>query len=155
MKALLYIFSVLLMICGTVETTHAQVLPQTPTLEAKRWKDSQLIEPAVLAGDLKANTFHGVIFNVGPMEDISGAKHMGQGKDDENIDKLRKEVASLPKNAEIIIYCGCCPLESKCPNARPAFDELIKQGFTNVKVLDLATNLKTNWIDEGYPLAGK
>jgi hypothetical protein len=155
MKALLYIFSVLLTICGTVEIAHAQVSPQTPSLEAKRWKDSQLIEPAVLVSDFKANTSHAIIFNMGPMEDIKGAKHIGPGRDEENIDKLKKEVATLPKNAELIVYCGCCPLESKCPNARPAYDELIKLGFTNVKVLDLATNLKTNWIDEGYPLAGK
>jgi hypothetical protein len=135
--------------------THAQVSSQAPTLEAKRWKDTQLIEPSVLANKLKTNTSHATIFNMGPMENIKGAKQIGPGKEAENIGKLKKEVSSLSKNTEIIIYCGCCPLQTKCPNAKPAFDELIKLGFTNVKVLDLATNLKTNWIDEGYPLAGK
>ena len=142
------------MLVVTTET-HAQIPPQSPSLEAKHWKDSQLIEPSVLASALKANTSHAIIFNMGPMEDIKGAKHIGPGKDAESIEKLQKAVASLPKNSEIIVYCGCCPLESKCPNAKPAYNELIKLGFTNVKVINLATNLKTNWINEGYPLTGK
>jgi len=54
----------------------------------------------------------------------------------------------------MVIYCGCCPF-TKCPNIRPAFQQLKKMGFTNVKVLDLPVNLQTNWIAIGYPLAGK
>lgn len=155
MKNLLRPVFALFIVCLIAKSTHAQVSPQTPTLETKRWKDAQLIEPSVLANKLKTNTSHAIIFNMGPMENIKGAKQIGPGKEAENIEKLKKEVASLPKNTEIIIYCGCCPLQTKCPNAKPAFDALIKLGFTNVKVLNLATNLKTNWIDKGYPLEGK
>lgn len=155
MKNLLRSVFALFIVCLIAKTTHAQVSPQTPALEAKYWKASQLIEPSALAKELKANTSHAIIFNMGPMENIQGARRIGPGKDAENIEKLKKEVASLPKNIELIIYCGCCPLESKCPNVKPAYNELIKLGFSNVKVLDLPTNLKTNWINEGYPLAVK
>ena len=154
MKNLIRLIFAFSIVCAFTKTTHAQISPK-PALEAKHWKDSQLIEPAVLAKELKANISHLIIFNVGPMEDTPSAKHIGPGKDAENIEKLKKQVAELPKNSEIIIYCGCCPLESKCPNVKPAFNELTKLGFTHVKVLDLPINLKTNWINEGYPLAGK
>ncbi len=155
MSKIYYLCSLMFLMLVFATQSHAQVSSQTPTLEAKRWKDTQLVEPSVLANKLKTNTSPAIIFNMGPMEDIKGAKHVGPGKDAENIEKLKKEVASLPKNTELIIYCGCCPLQTRCPNAKPAFDELIKLGFTNVKVLNLATNLKTNWIDKGYPIQEK
>ena len=118
------------------------------------WTDSQLLQPSVLAGELKdagANSL--VIFNIGAVEDIKGAKHIGAASTAANLEKLKSTVGALPKNTAMVIYCGCCPF-SKCPNIRPAFLELKKLGFTNVKVLNLPTNLKTNWIAKGYPLAG-
>jgi hypothetical protein len=155
MRTLLRIIFALFIVCGITKTTHAQISSQSTTLEEKHWKENQLIEPSTLASELKANTSHAVIFNIGLMQDIQGAKHIGEAKDAQNIEKLKKEVTSLPKDSEIIVYCGCCPLESKCPNVKPAYNELIKLGFTNVKVLDLPVNLKTNWIVPGYPMAGK
>jgi len=53
-----------------------------------------------------------------------------------------------------VIYCGCCPFEH-CPNVRPAFQLLNEMKFTNQKLLNLSTNLKTDWIDKGYPVAKK
>ena len=116
------------------------------------WSDSQLLEPSVLAGKIKTGETIPVILNIGAVEDIKGAKHIGPVSNAENLEKLKNTVAALPKNTALVIYCGCCPF-TKCPNIRPAFLELEKSGFTNIKMLNLPVNLKTNWIANGFPLA--
>ena len=109
----------------------------------------------MLAGDIKDASSNSIaIFNIGAVEDIKGAKHIGAVSNSENLEKLKRAVAVLPKNTAMVIYCGCCPF-AKCPNIRPAFLELKRLGFSNVKVLNLPANLKTNWIAKGYPLAGE
>jgi hypothetical protein len=118
---------------------------------ANQWSDGQLLEPSVLAAEIKAGDAP-VIFNIGAVEDIKGAKHIGPVGKAENLEKFKSALTSLPNSTTIVIYCGCCPF-SKCPNIRPAFIELKKLGFTNIKLLNLSTNLKTNWISMGYPLA--
>jgi hypothetical protein len=124
------------------------------TLNNYPWTDSNLIEPSVLAAMLaKSPANSPVIFNIGAVEDIKGAKHIGAVSTADNMKTLKSNVSALPKNTAIVIYCGCCPF-TKCPNIRPAFLELQKLGFTNVKLLNMPVNLKTNWISHGYPLSG-
>lgn len=145
----------LLFVGLTISESQAQTSPGTmPTLGVSNpWSNSQLLEPSKLAVILKTGeTKSPVILNIGTVEDISGAQHIGTVNNAENLKKFRTKVTALPKNTELVIYCGCCPF-TKCPNIRPAFNELNKLGFTNIKVLDLPTNLKTDWIAKGYPLA--
>lgn len=119
------------------------------------WLKNQLTEPADLAGMIKLGKLNGYkIFNIGAVEDIKYAKHIGAASKEENLENFRKALAELPKSTKIIIYCGCCPF-TKCPNVGPAFETARKLGFVNVKILDLPVNLKTNWISKGYPLAGE
>lgn len=135
--------------------TQAQISnPVAPSLTATNpWTDSQLMEPSVLAAQIKTGGKNlPLVLNIGAVEDIKGATHIGAVNDAKKLAKLKSMVASLPKNTPMVVYCGCCPF-AKCPNIRPAFSELIKAGFTNVKLLNLSTNLKTNWIAKGYPLA--
>jgi len=118
------------------------------------WTDVELMEPAILAANIKGNAATlPLILNIGAVEDIKGAKHIGSVGKIENLQALKSMVAALPKNTAIVIYCGCCPFP-KCPNIRPAFQELKKMVFTNLKLLNLPVNLQTNWIAKGYPLAG-
>lgn len=118
------------------------------------WLKSQLIEPAVLAAIVRSPELKEyVIFNIGAVEDIKGGKHIGPVSKAENLEKFERALRGLSKNARIVIYCGCCPF-TKCPNVGPAFIAAQKLGFSNVKILDLPVNLKTNWIAKGYPLAG-
>jgi hypothetical protein len=134
---------------------NAQTSPgNMPTLNTYPWNNSELIEPSALAAVIK-NTPASLplILNIGAVEDIKGATHIGAVSNADNLKALVKFVSDLPKNKAIVIYCGCCPF-TKCPNIKPAFNELKKMGFTNVKLLNLPVNLKTNWIAEGYPLAG-
>lgn len=119
------------------------------------WLKSQLTEPADLAVMIKSGKLNGYkIFNIGAVEDIKDAKHIGAASKEENLESFRKALAELPKSTKIIIYCGCCPF-TKCPNVGPAFETARKLGFVNIKILDLPVNLKTNWLAPGYPMAAK
>lgn len=117
------------------------------------WNQSELLAPSALAGQIKEGHAP-LIFNIGAVEDIKTARHIGPVSDANNLAKFKEAISSLKKSDLVVIYCGCCKLP-KCPNVRPAYKELRAQGFTNIRVLDLETNLKTNWIAMGYPLAAK
>jgi hypothetical protein len=119
------------------------------------WKANQLVEPGKLAATLKSSALHKPhIFNIGVVEDIRGASHIGAVGNQQNLANFKNALQGLDKNTPIVIYCGCCPF-IKCPNVAPAFSTLQKLGFTNVKILNLPVNLKTNWIDKGYPLTSE
>ncbi len=83
---------------------------------------------------------------------IPGSEYIGPANSDAAVQQLRKRVESLPRNKFILIYCGCCPW-GHCPNVKPADDALLAMGFTNVKVLYIANNFGTDWVDKGYPVA--
>ncbi len=83
---------------------------------------------------------------------IPGSEYIGPASSESGLQQLRKRVASLPRTKFIILYCGCCPW-GHCPNVKPADDALQALGFTNVKVLYIADNFGTNWVDKGYPAA--
>src|SRR5579885_2621254 len=74
----------------------------------------------------------------------------GPGSKPEGIEALRKEAWKLSKDADIVLYCGCCPME-KCPNIRPAYSALKEMGFTRIRVLHVPTSMATDWFDKGYP----
>ncbi|MDB4901218.1 MAG: hypothetical protein JWQ63_499 [Mucilaginibacter sp.] len=154
---LIILLTIFLINSLSVIVCKAQTSPVTmPSLEKiNPWTENQLIEPAELAALINSSKSDmPVIFNIGAVEDIKGAKHIGAVSSAENMEKFKYELNLLQHNTEIIIYCGCCPF-SKCPNIRPAFLELQKIGFTNIKLLNLPTNLKTNWTAKGYPLGSK
>ena len=116
------------------------------------WSEKQLMPPAELAkivSDSAAKKPH--IFSIGPSDGIPYSIAIGPAKEKENIEKFRKELSKLPKDAPIVIYCGCCPF-APCPNIRPAFNLLNEMKFTNHKLLNLAQNYKADWLDKGYPV---
>ena len=122
-------------------------------LQAKEpWTEKELKDPAALAATLAdAKAVQPVILNIGPVEQIKSAIAIGPAVDEGNLDKLKKALAKTARDKEVIIYCGCCPFQ-RCPNIRPAFDQLKKMKFRNVKVLNLPTGLNQDWIHKGYPL---
>ena len=81
---------------------------------------------------------------------IPNSEYIGPARDPAALEQLRARLKSLPRNKLIVIYCGCCPWDH-CPNVKPAHDALVAMGFTNIKVLHLADNIATDWIDKGYP----
>src|SRR3954453_19985369 len=111
-----------------------------------------MLPPSELAANLKSKPS---VFYVGPnvlyrSKHIPASIFAGPGNKEEGIALLKAAVEKLPRDREIVIYCGCCPWDH-CPNMQPAFEALRAMGFTKVKGLDLPENFKANWIDKGYP----
>src|SRR3954465_6658740 len=107
--------------------------------------DSALMQPEALATHLKASGAKPTVLFVGPkflfaQAHIAGAEFIGPASNPDSMTNLRKRVGSLPKTASIVLYCGCWPWDH-CPNIRPAYAELHKLGYTNVKALYMATSL--------------
>jgi thiosulfate/3-mercaptopyruvate sulfurtransferase len=118
------------------------------------WTKDQLMEPAELSQVIQKGKKVPVIFSVGPGALIPHSIDAGMASHQENLDRLKKELGSVPKKSKVVIYCGCCPFEH-CPNVRPAISLLKEMGFTNYRLLDLPHNLKTDWIDKGYPVVNQ
>jgi thiosulfate/3-mercaptopyruvate sulfurtransferase len=117
--------------------------------------DFPLIEPKdVAAGLSKAGA--PAVFQVGPgvlyrSKHIPRAVFAGPGSRQAGLDALKEAAGKLPRDRDIVLYCGCCPWD-RCPNIKPAMDLLKSMGFTHVKAMYLPDNFKTDWIDRGYPV---
>jgi thiosulfate/3-mercaptopyruvate sulfurtransferase len=115
------------------------------------WTSRQLMAPADLAAVINNPVEKKpIIFCVGPGALVRGSRDMGPAKEKENLARLKKELAKLPRNTDLVIYCGCCPFEH-CPNIRPAFTLLNEMKFSNARLLNLEHNIKTDWVAKGYP----
>src|SRR5258706_6129299 len=118
------------------------------------WPKADLLEPATLAQELasaKPPVILAVAFPV-----LYRSKHIlyaidaGPGSKPEGIDLLKKAVSGLLKDANLVIYFGCCPMV-KCPNVRPPYRILKEMGFTHVRVLNIPTNMQADWYSKDYP----
>jgi thiosulfate/3-mercaptopyruvate sulfurtransferase len=118
------------------------------------WRQSELIEPSVLAKALDgSDPPYVVCVSEAPAyrtRHIAHAIFAGPGDKPEGIELLKSAASVLSKDESIVIYCGCCPL-NKCPNVRPAYAALKELGFTKVRVLDLMTDIEREWYRQGYP----
>ena len=117
--------------------------------------EASLVQPAELAAELRARKPM-LILQVGfrklyDQAHIAGAQYAGPGNEAEGLTALRATVAKLPRDSQVLIYCGCCPW-SRCPNIAAAYDELKALKFTRVKVLYIADNFGADWVDHGYPV---
>jgi rhodanese-related sulfurtransferase len=116
---------------------------------------SRLVDPGKLVELLKSEK--PLMIQVGShvlysQAHIPGSEYIGPASSESGLEALRKRVKPLPRNQSIVLYCGCCPW-SHCPNIQPADEALHAMGFTNVKVLYIANNFGTDWVDKGYPVA--
>jgi thiosulfate/3-mercaptopyruvate sulfurtransferase len=82
---------------------------------------------------------------------IPGATFHGTGSTEQGLAEFKKWADALPRTTNLVIYCGCCPLE-KCPNIRPAFAALREMGFKKLRVLALPTSFAADWAGKGYPV---
>lgn len=134
---------------------HALVRPDLHPQSASSdepWRPDQLLAPAALAKTIAdPNATQPIIFCIGPGAVIKGSIDIGPARDSANLAKLRQRLSELPKDANIVIYCGCCPFVH-CPNIRPAFSLLNELKFSQAKLLNIEHNVKTDWIDKGYPV---
>ena len=117
------------------------------------WTQQQLLAPADLAKTLNnPKSAQPIVFSIGMQAIIKGSIDIGPAMVADNLNVLKQKLGKLPKNAQIVVYCGCCPF-SRCPNIRPAMDLLKNMQFTNYKLLNLPQNVKVDWIDKGYPMS--
>ena len=80
---------------------------------------------------------------------IPGAQFVGPGSQPAALEALARAVSFTSKKRLIVLYCGCCPW-GRCPNVAPAYRKLRELGYTNVKVLYLASNFGDDWVAKGY-----
>jgi thiosulfate/3-mercaptopyruvate sulfurtransferase len=117
--------------------------------------DIAVIQPADLAAQLAKNPKPTILY-VGPnllyrSKHIPGAVFAGPGNRPEGLNLLRAAAKDLPRDRQVVIYCGCCPWDH-CPNIHPAFETLRQMGFKNVKAMYSPIGFKQDWIDRGYPV---
>ncbi len=123
---------------------------------ANPWPASDVVEPAALAATLESSSGDAPTILCVAFPVLYQGKHIrdaifaGPTSKPEGMELLKKAVADLDKDADLVIYCGCCPME-KCPNVRPAYSALKKMGFTHVRVLHIATNMPADWYSKNYP----
>lgn len=133
---------------------------QTPTTAEQQdpWNASETIDAATLAKSLEDPKtknppaivcvgFHTLFEGA----HIRGASFHGPGSTPQGLADLKEWAKPLPRSANVILYCGCCPL-AHCPNVRPAFTALRQMGFTHLRVLILPRDFATDWVQHAYPI---
>jgi thiosulfate/3-mercaptopyruvate sulfurtransferase len=128
--------------------THAQNF-QDP------WTTRQTVQPTDLAKELAGSKSAPTILFVGFQRlfasgHIKGAQYHGSGGNAEGLAEIKKWATPLPRSTNLVIYCGCCPME-RCPNVRPAFTALHDMGFTKLRILILPTDFEVDWAQKGLP----
>ena len=116
--------------------------------------DLALVQPRELQAQLAGKGAHPVIFMVGPnvlyrSKHIPGAVYAGPGVMETGLAVLKMEAGKLPRDREVVVYCGCCPWDH-CPFVKPAMNLLKEMGFTKAKALYLDQGFKGDWLDKGY-----
>src|SRR5689334_19247584 len=85
--------------------------------------DMVLVQPKDLAAQLQAKGPPPALFYVGYQtmfrKHIPAAAFAGPTSRTQGLDLLKTAVANLPRDRDVVIYCGCCPYD-ECPNVKPA-----------------------------------
>ena len=115
-----------------------------------------LVQPNEVAAQLAVKGTHAAIFQVGPNvlyrgKHIPGSVYAGPASRAEGLELLKNAVDKLPRDREIVVYCGCCPW-GNCPNVKPAMALLQDMGFTHAKAMYLETGFAKDWTEKGYPV---
>jgi thiosulfate/3-mercaptopyruvate sulfurtransferase len=129
--------------------------PASLQADSDPWTKTQTVRPADLAKELGDSKTAPTVVFVGfkrlySAGHIKGAEYHGTAGSEEGLKELTVWATGLPRTTNLVIYCGCCPLE-RCPNIRPAFKALQGLGFKNLRVLLLPQDFATDWADRGFP----
>ena len=157
----LYAAALVLALVGVLGLAHHVAHAQGAQATASNpWTAAQVIQPSKLAAMLSnSKGAKPVILQVGfqvlyRSKHVPGSIYAGPASKPEGLQTLQQAVHGLPKNTEIYLYCGCCPIY-RCPNIRPAFQTLQAMGYTHLHVLMLETNFGRDWVAHSYPIAGE
>ena len=157
----LYASALILVLVGALGLAHDAAHAQSAQPAASNpWTVAQVIQPSEFAAMLSNRKgAKPVILQVGfqvlyRSKHIPGSIYAGPASKPEGLQTLQEAVHGLPKNTEIYLYCGCCPIY-RCPNIRPAFRTLQAMGYTHLHVLMLETSFGQDWVAHDYPIAGE
>ena len=120
------------------------------------WTVTEVIQTGDLAKAVGKKDVH--IFQVGfaqlyKSKHVPGSVYAGPGRSQEGLDELKRAVAKVPKDAQIVLYCGCCPWDH-CPNMKPAYNLLHGLGYTKIKIVEIPQNFLKDYVEKGYPVEG-
>ncbi len=124
---------------------------------AEPWTAANTVTPPDLVRELSVATGDKpVVVYTGPpflyrIGHVPGAVAHGQAADPEALAGLKAWAESLPRSTNLVVYCGCCPLDS-CPNLRPSFAALRAMGFTRLRALMLPDSFGRDWAEQGFPV---
>jgi hypothetical protein len=143
---------------SAAELTPLPILQSSAKPSSDPWTADQTVQPSDLVKELgdPQQAKRPTIVCVAPHVlyaggHIPGALYDGPGMNAQGINDLKTWAKKLPRSTNVVVYCGCCPLEH-CPNLRPAFEALRAMGFTHLRALLLPTNFYTDWVKPGYPV---
>jgi len=149
----------ILLLIAVVVLIFPQALPaqanKAPT--ADPWDKTQVISPADLVKLLASSEGKKPpVVCVGfeflyKGAHIPGARFIGPGREAKGIEALKQWAAGVPRDTDVVIYCGCCPFKH-CPNIRPAYQALRQAGLTHIRVLEIEDSFEKDWVDKGYPV---
>jgi thiosulfate/3-mercaptopyruvate sulfurtransferase len=144
---------------GLVGASDGTVIAQQPSASPPASTEVTIPTSVLIQSNELASMVQGpekpLVFQVGSHvlyaeAHIPGSEYVGATKSSEGIEAFRDRLSKVSKDQLIVIYCGCCPWV-RCPNIRPAFEQLHAMGFTRVRVLYVENNFGKDWVDEGYP----
>lgn len=116
------------------------------------FSSENLMEPAILAQKINQDKMDDLLLiHIGFQNFIKGSVNAGPATEPEGIERLKELVREVPKDQEIVLYCGCCPMDV-CPNIHPGYDLLHEMGYTQIKILNLTSSIKADWLDKDYPV---
>lgn len=157
-------FALIVVVCGLMtqiavaqNSSGAQSKVSSPVPSAAQVPTQQLIQPEELASLLRSSKSpKPLVLQVGfrvlyVQAHIPGSEYVAAGSSADGVRQLHERVQKLPRDKAIVLYCGCCPW-THCPNVQPAYQELQSMGFANVKVLFIAHDFGTDWVNKGYPV---
>jgi thiosulfate/3-mercaptopyruvate sulfurtransferase len=123
---------------------------------ADPWNTAQTVQPADFAKELASATGQDkpavVCVGFRPLYQgahMPGASFHGSASTAQGLEDLKTWAKNLSRSANIVLYCGCCPL-GHCPNIRPAFIAMRDMGFTHLRALILPNDFNTDWIEKNY-----
>jgi len=122
------------------------------------WTAAEVIHTEDLAKQIHNKADAPAVFQVGfnalyKSKHVPGSVYAGPGNKEEGLAELKKAVADVAKDRQIVLYCGCCPWDH-CPNMKPAYSLLRSLGYTKIKVVEIPNSFAKDWVAKGYPVEG-
>ena len=146
-------------------TSSGQSMIAASPVTSDPWSASQTIEPSDLVKELglskgepgeSKSAAKPLVVYVGFRAlymgaHVPGSVFHGAAQSEQGLADLKRWAQGLPRNTNLVVYCGCCPLDH-CPNLRPAFTALRDMSFANLRVLVLPHDFASDWVEKGYPV---